>query len=520
MKKINIKQVIIGIIGLLVSVGIFVLAFSIDKASGRWLTDTLFVVAFSCMLGSIFFIFFDLHMFLHGAMIGFGISIFLIFTFELPGMWKGIFIVVCAVIFFALPVIKEYIYDREENSMFPKNKKIARKIKEQKKLEEKLKAEYEEFLSSVDFGRKSLLLRVSGGGFYQCIKGKDKYYFIFVGGELHGIDSNLIKTDFSDEAAFIEKKKDYAINKEDIISVKYKTKKFQNSAFNDNKSIIIECKNKKRAFRVLESVPSENIKAFFEGINVNVKCKNVSDNVNNLAKENPEADNKKLISRLKLVCTVLFFVSVLVSAVFLFIDINYRIMSSLCMILFICIFILYIRYNDILSLDDKKGQKTFSKGKINIIFLIFIPSFALGIRSLLDIELTSYKNFVIFSILLFSIILFIFFLFTNEYKRKKSSIWVIIIVALFFAPAAVAQTNCIFDNSKEIITEARIYDMSISSGSKSTTTYQLDVEEPSGKRIELDVSKKFYERVAVGYTVVVGERKGLLNIPYAYVIEN
>lgn len=134
MKKINIKQVIIGIIGLLVSVGIFVLAFSIDKASGRWLTDTLFVVAFSCMLGSIFFIFFDLHMFLHGAMIGFGISIFLIFTFELPGMWKGIFIVVCAVIFFALPVIKEYIYDREENSMFPKNKKIARKIKEQKSL--------------------------------------------------------------------------------------------------------------------------------------------------------------------------------------------------------------------------------------------------------------------------------------------------------------------------------------------------------------------------------------------------
>ncbi|MDP4179527.1 MAG: hypothetical protein Q8942_00355 [Bacillota bacterium] len=521
MKSTFAKQVIIGLFGLLLSIGFFVLSLSIFNITNKWFIDIILIITTGCFFGSLMHIFGGKYMFLYGVKLGITFVVFIIMIKELPGIFSGIFITICAVLVLAVPVVREYLFDREKNSASPINKRLARKIKEQEELEQKINDENNELLSSISFGEKSLLLRTSGGSFYQCIKGDGKLYFIYVGGELSGVNFDLIRTDFSNENTFISKKKDYLINNSDINSIKYKTQKIQNSVFINSGSIVIKCNSFKKRFLLLETISIESIKTFFDGIKLDIKLKNKNVDMEDSIIENVNADRHKLlIARLKLICAMLTVVSVGVSAAFLFLIINYRLMSVLSMALFISIFILYVKYNDIFSIADEKNQKTFTKGKINISILILIPCFGLGIRSLLDFNITSYKMLMVWVLLIFLTFIFIFFRFTHEYKRKKSSIWVIIIAILFFAPAAAVQTNYLFDSSKSIVVQSKIDNMRVSKGSKSPDRYLIKVTISNGKGIELGISKEYYNRLSNGDTVEIVEKEGFLKIPYAFVNED
>lgn len=446
--------------------------------------------------------------------------IFIIFIIKLPSPTGRILTFIGAVIFFSYPVVKEYLYDREIKSKSSKIKKTLGKIKGSEKLEKILKVENNELLSSIGFIKKSLLLKASDGGFYQCIKGENKLYFVYIGNELNDVKTDLMKTEFWNEETFINKEKDYALNKKEISFIKYKADRdFIDQPSIYNTSITIECKSLKNRYKVLGEVNLEELEAFFSGIKINTKFKNINYQIEDSSSpQNKKNNNKMLISRLKLIFTILTVTSIVVTAAFLFIIVNYKLMSILSIALFITIFILYIKYNDILSLEDEK--RNYTRGKINITYAIFIPCIGLTLRSLMDFNLLSYKVFIIMSIIVFLAILFAFFWFTNEYQSKKSSIGIIVAAALLFAPSAVVQVNYIFDYSDSVIIQSPIYDMRISKGSKAPDRYIVKVTLSDNKKIELNVSEEYYKRHAIGDMVDIVERQGFLKIPHAYVKNN
>ncbi|QVK17668.1 hypothetical protein KHQ81_12560 [Mycoplasmatota bacterium] len=517
MKKSFAQQVIIGITGILVVIGFIVFYVNMFDIKPGWINNIIIALSMALFLGSLLYIFGGKPSFFIGVKLGFGMVTFMVLVKELPRFWSGVLIVLCAIVFMGIPVVKEYLYDREKNSKFPKNKKIAKAIKEQEELDEVLQDINEEFLSSIDYSNQSLLLQSSSGKFYQCIKGYNEFYFIHVGSELIGIDFDLLKTDFSDEKKYISNKKDYIIKKNDISSIKYKVDKVKNLSYDNSGSIIIyHDYKKKKKFKLLEIISKKSVKAFFQGINIDIKSK---EQVNTPVIKKGK-HNQKSISNLKLIFIILTFISILVSAIFLFLPFSYKILSILCMLVFISSFVLYVMYNDIISIEDDSNHKTFTKDKINIIFVLMFPCISLGLRSLLDFDLMSYKTFLVFSILIFSIILLVFFIFTNEYKNKKSAIFVIIFAALFFSPSVVVQTNYIFDSSESKIIQTEIIDKRVSESSKSPDKYLIKVIVSNGKTIELDISEEYYNSLTIGDVVDVGEKEGFLKIGYVYVIED
>lgn len=285
-------------------------------------------------------------------------------------------------------------------------------------------------------------------------------------------------------------------------------------------SNIYKCNNFNKRFNI-NSVTEENLQEFFDGIDIKMKSKNAEKHMDNLEFDDSNIEyNPDFIAKLKSVCMILTIISIVVSLIFLFLNINYKILSMLCIVIIISILALYIKYNGVLSLSDKKNSELFYKNRVNITMSIIVPCIIVGLRSLLDFKLTSYNTFLTLSILLFLIILFIFFKFTNEYKKEKTSIFVILLVAISFAPSAVIQINYIFDNSKGTVFESIIYDKEITEDSKHGDSYYIKVVLPENKNIELEVSKEYYENHCKGVIAEVVEKEGFLKVPYAFVIQN
>ena len=386
------------------------------------------------------------------------------------------------------------------------------------KAEEKKEHFSKALLSSIFFGDKSLILRKSNGGFYQCIKGKNKIYFIYVGSELSSVNMDSIITDFSDEDKLISKKKDFVINKAEMSSITYKEKKDPNLAFDNSGYIIIKCNDLKKQFQVIDTVSASSIKIFFQGIKANVKSKSIKEKLLDSIFIIDRTEGKDIeLETLRPISAVLTYLSLAAGVAFFFLESKWKFLSILCILLFSTIFILYTRHNNVLSLADKKNEKRSIKEKINVGPPLLMIGMALAIRSDMDFNLTSYKVLVGLSLLLFSTIMFVFFYFTKEYKRNKSSIWIIIISALLFSPGAVIQTNYIFDFSKPTVMESRILHMKTLKKSNMPYQWLIDITDLNGNKIEVKVPKESYRKFYTGRPVNVVEKEGCLKVPYVYV---
>ena len=514
MKKAFKKQVLIGIVGLLVSAGIFtsVIGFlNLSIFNNKWLLYTTMAVMVAAFFGFLLYIFGGKESFIFGAKLGFGFVAFTVSVHELPQPFSGIFIVILAVIFLAWPKIKEYLAENEGFS-----KKAQKKLNEEIELERQEAETEKEFKKSIQFGEKSMLLFAPMGGIYQVINGRDTYYFIRVGGELTGIDYELLKKDFSDESGFLTNKKDYSIDKKDITTVSINEKHSANCPFPQSGKLSISTRSgRRKSFVIIDSIDSHRIGDFF-GTDVKTKH-NPSYSASS---EKPLSESDKLIlPKLKQICLVLNVLAIITTAVFLFVDFNYKLMSAICLLIPIIILVLYFKYNSILSLEDEKAGKKYSKNKIRIELPLISPSLGLGLRSLLDFNFTEYGMFFFWSVLIFAVALLAFFLFTTEYKTKKSAIWVIAISMLFYAPSATAQVNYLLDFSKPVISSSPVINKHIDTSSKGPDKYILTVNLKNGKQCDLKVSKTYYDKVEPGRTVQISEKTGFLKIKFASVNE-
>jgi len=192
-------------------------------------------------------------------------------------------------------------------------------------------------------------------------------------------------------------------------------------------------------------------------------------------------------------------------------------LSAICIIVPTVTFTLYVKYNNLLSADDRNDESNKKKPRIDITVPLLIPSSVLGIRTLMDIDVTGWVNLVLWSAGLLAVILLALFIFTKEYKRRKAVAELIVFIALYFAPSTVLQINVLYDYSDPVVYTTELLDKDISSGKGKT--YYNTVEMEDGSQKELKVSPEFYNMQEVGDSVTVVESDGLLGIGYVYIDE-
>jgi hypothetical protein len=513
MKKAFKRQVIRGIIGLIISIGIFIAFVNLfDLSTDRYkFVRYLFILGITpTFFGFLLYIFGGKKSFIWGLKLGLTFVVFTIAMYELPKAFSGVLIVILAVVFLAWPKIKEYLNDNRQ----PTAKDIM-KMEEQIEIKNQEALDEKEFQDSLGYREKSLLLCSPMGTIYQVVSGEDKYYFIMVGGQFSGIDDDLLITDFSNESRYLSNKKDYAINKKDITAVSINQKHLSNFPLPNSGELSISLETRKKKYAILDLVDVSSVNNFFGGI-ANIKSVKA---LSAECEKEPELskDESMVLLRLKKICLVLNVLAIVAPAIFLFIDFNYQLMSSICLLIPLIILGMYFKYNNILSFEDEKSTTKKRKNKIMMELPLILPGFAMGMRSILDFNLVGLKALIFWSISICCLIMIAFFLFTKEYKIKKSVILVIVLFMLFYVPSAVVQVNYLFDHSEPIIYTTQIIDMYIDTGSKAPDQYLLTVSLQSGKQMDMNVSKSFYGKEKKGQQVQISERIGFLKIKYAQV---
>jgi len=394
--------------------------------------------------------------------------------------------------------------------------------KQQVQENEKVEGEnLNEFNKAIEFGEKSLLLFSTFGAIYQLISGYNTFYFKKVGGEIRGIYPGSLVTDFSDESKFSTDKKDFSILKSEVTAISINQKHSANCPYAQSGKIGISCKSKKWHFVIMNEIDIMQVEKFFKcAVNAEIKMpiKLKEQRVEALS----DSEAKKL-PMLKNVNKALTYASWAAAAVFWFAmswlpSFSYSIMSIICILIPIIALIFYFKNNTIVSISDTKRGKNYYQNRVLILTTLLVPTTVLMLRALLDFNIVEYQMLIIPSIPIVAIILAAFFVFSKEYKVRKSAVVVIVIFALIYAPSACLHINNL-KYTVPINISAKVYDKYIDEGSKLPTTYHLNVTLSNGKQMDLQVIKSDYNSINKGDTVNVVEHKGLLGITIADVTD-
>jgi len=381
--------------------------------------------------------------------------------------------------------------------------------------------EIKEFNRVLQFGEKPLLLFATFGAIYQLVNGENTLYFKRVGGEIKGIYPESLVTDFTDESKFSIDKKDFTILKSDITEISINQKHSANCPFAQSGKIVISCNSKKRRFVIMNEVNIEQVRRFFSRavsaeIKMPSKLRIQSEDVLN-------ARDKKILPMLKNVNKLLSFVSWTALVIFWFsvswfTSYAYSIMSIICLFIPIIALLLYFKYNTVISISDTKRGKNYYQNHVLMLTPLLIPTLTLVMRAIMDFNIVDYKMLIILSILFAAVIIIAFFIFSKEYKVRKSAIAVIVIFALIYAWSFCLHINNLkYENPTYI--SAKVYDKYIDESSRSPTMYHLNVTLSNGKKMDIIVTKLDYDNFIKGSKMNVVVRIGLLGITIADVAD-
>lgn len=381
--------------------------------------------------------------------------------------------------------------------------------------------EIKEFNKSIQFGEKSLLLFAASGAIYQLISGGSTFYFKRVGGEMKGIYPDSLVTDFSDDSKFTTDKRDFTILKSDISEISINPKQSANCPFAQSGKIVIRCNSKKWRFVIMNEINIEQIKKFLNCA-VGAEIKMPAKSKEQREEVVDDSDAKKL-PMLKTVNKILTIGSWVSAAIFWFAlswlpSIFYSILSIICILIPVIALILYFKYNSVVSISDTKRGKNYYQNRVLILIPLLIPTLTLMARATLDFNIVDDKMLIILSIPFAAVIIIAFFVYSKEYKVRKSAVAVIVIFAIVFASSLCLHLNN-FKYENPTYIPANVYDKHVDKGSKSPTTYHLNITLSNGKKMDLQVAKRDYDNISKGATIDVAERKGLLGITIADVAD-
>jgi len=166
----------------------------------------------------------------------------------------------------------------------------------------------------------------------------------------------LILAESFNEDNIIIAKKSFLIKNSDIISINYKLESLFNPDIPNSGTITINLyAKKKKKLLILDKNSEEQLIRFFCGADFKSVSAGKGDADDDVISFRTPAE-KRLISKMKLVYTVVSVCSVIFAASFIFLGFDYKTMAITNMLIPIIIFILYVKYNDIFSIAENKSS--------------------------------------------------------------------------------------------------------------------------------------------------------------------
>ncbi len=403
---------------------------------------------------------------------------------------------------------------------------IINKLLETQKRELEIAEEMDrKFLESIGFLKNSIILYASASRcIFQTIKNDNGFLFHYIGKRIMDVDDTKFIKDFSNVKLNSENKKDYFINLDDIENITVKTIEKRNSY---KYSILkITLKNgKTQKYKLYDTIDDNDLNSFFGKISIINSVKksaNKNENIENKEYKLEEKD-KTTLNKLNKFFLIFSLFSYFTFGLYIFAYnyITYAILTFLCLVICLTLFIVYIKFQKYLSLTDKPNNNLIKKGKIGIIkeFILFPVIFALF--STLEVDTFVYydlSKFLIISAILFLILITILFIFTKEYKKEKSVIFVIIISCILLSPSVINKVNTVYDFSRPQKVYCQIIDNPTETNKKDEITYYLKVKYKN-KNKKIEVSKETYEKYGVGDKLLVYKHFGALGIEYSHFYE-
>ena len=383
--------------------------------------------------------------------------------------------------------------------------------KQQKEIQEikQLLIEDERIKNEISYLNKSIIVGSQlSGALYQMIKDDYCYYFHYLGNILKGIDEKKFINNFDNiDDLIAQNKKDYKIDKSEILKIKSKINCVPQTIDYGNLTILLN-NGKKKRFSFINLIEENELKIFFED---NIEIKNVT-KIENEEETPITYEKKEKLNLVNLFVLIYSLVSSFIMVFYLFFNNEYlnHTLSVLGVIIAISSFEIYIALNKYLIIES--NQQVVGE-KLSYGFQFFIFPIALAIKCLFNLQyiiIYDYVKLIIYSAILLAILLVLFFLFTSEYKKKKIVIVAVIFTLLFLLPSCIAKINSGLDFSTPQEVVCVVVDKSTSAGSDETY-YYLTINY-NNKEIKAEVNEEKYNSTEIGENIIVLECKGLLGI--------
>ena len=171
----------------------------------------------------------------------------------------------------------------------------------------------------------------------------------------------------------------------------------------------------------------------------------------------------------------------------------------------------------LIRLQEEKGTAYPS-----VFFGVFFPAMALSIRAMSDFNLFQYSNVWKAALLVTAGLLTLLLVRSKEFRFQSAKDYGIVFffaVLLFaYGFGAVVTVNCTWDTSTPSVYGARVMGKHVSSGK--TTTYYVTLTPwgPQREKEDVSVAEEMYDQLQSGEEVQVYFRKGLLSIPWFFIV--
>lgn len=383
--------------------------------------------------------------------------------------------------------------------------------------------------SGVDAPFKQLLaMSCPSGRIYQVFRGPSHYVFIHVGNELAGIkEDQLLRHTPSLLEAQERSKKNYAIAKSDVQSVVLKFGTNASTKIPNTGELVLRGGGKKRTFILVGSDATADTIRFFDDVadRVQVDEKRLQryQNQQNKVQQHEavlqefqrERTTPERSRKMKTVRTILLTVEIIVAVLFATIATPYLLLSVLNLLLFAAAVALLCCFPadfDLSESNDKRYTQS-----VNNLMLLLVPLFPLAIRSLLDFNPLQWGKAFVFAAVLGAAVIALLLWRSKPLRRQKGFVILLAILLIAFCLGPVLQLNNLLDVREPEFFCGEVIDMHISHSK--TTSYNVDVQLPDGRELDLQTYPELYETLTVGGDAWVAICPGGLGISHAVLVE-
>lgn len=215
--------------------------------------------------------------------------------------------------------------------------------------------------------------------------------------------------------------------------------------------------------------------------------------------------------RYEWLCRGLLAASLACQLMWLFVELDYRVLCAANLILALSLFLTY--FHDI-RVGIRGGKDARERRWVDRMLL---PTMALVLRTLLDFNLDNALQLLAPALVLAALLALSALLVCGGVKRGLAG--ALACMTLLYAPAAAVQLNALLNDGRNAVKQPTpIVDMDVSEGSRSPTRYTLTLSVPGGER-RVRVRQELYDALQVGGEVLLVTETGPLGIAYSYVNE-